>query len=125
MKSFYNCNVTETEYGAHFDEYFNMSNFSIHFDLDTEAENCPFGHVEFEPLKRLATMFYYGHPEDLSPSIFTYDLLDYPEGHALMAAFHTYDLGEVYRTAKSFTERVIKDLLDEQERLWREYVERA
>lgn len=111
--------VNETEYGLIFDEGFNMSHFYIHFD----TENDQFGRVEFEPMKRAATMFYYGHPENINPSISTYDLLDYHEGHALMAAFDTYNLGEVYRTAKAFTERVIKDLLDERERLWREYME--
>jgi len=122
MMDIRNYNVTATEYGLLFDEQFCMAQFSMNFDLDTEAENCGFGHVEFEPEKCLAIMVYYGHPEDLSATIEHYDLNQSDDGRDVLEAFHHYDLRELYYAAQRFTGKVVNDYLAEVERVWQEYL---
>lgn len=117
-----NYNTTVIEYGLLFDEQFCMAQFSMNFDLDTEAENSSFGHVEFEPEKCLATMVYYGHPEDLSATIEHYDLNQSDEGRDVLEAFHHYNLRELYYAAQRFTGKVVNDYLAEVERVWQEYL---
>lgn len=120
-----NYNVSETEYGLTFDEEFNATQFNVHFQLDPENDVSPFGWVTFEPRKRLATLYYYGHPEDLSASIRDYDLHDFGAGHDVLIAFDEYKLGDLYRAATAFTIHVVEAYEAELERIWNEYKERA
>lgn len=126
MMPMYNYNVTETEYGLSFDEGFDPVCFNVSFQLDPEDDVSPSGWVTFEPRKGLAVMAYYGHPEDLTPSIYDFTLRDFDEGYKLLVAFSEYKIGDLYRAAKAFTAHVVEAHEAEVERIWNEYIkERA
>ena len=120
-----NYNVTETAYGLSFDEEFDATCFNINFQLDPNNDISPSGWMTFEPREGLATLYYYGHPEDLSASIRDYDLHDSMLGHEVLIAFHEYKIGSLYRAATAFTIHMIKAHEADIERLWNEYKERA
>ena len=116
-----NYNVTETEYGIFFDEQFNPTDFNISFQDDPDNDVSPSGWVTFEPRKSLATLCYYGHPEDLMPSISNYDLHASVLGREVLIGFNEYKIGDLYRAAKAFTDHVVKAYEAEIERIWNEY----
>ena len=126
MMLMYNYNVAETEYGLSFDEDFDPTSFNVSFQLDPKNDLSPSGWVTFEPRKGLATMAYYGHPEDLMPSIYDFALRDFGEGHKVLVAFDEYKIGDLYRAAKAFTTHVVEAHEAEVERIRNEYIkERA
>lgn len=96
-----NYNVHAEEDILFFEEAFDPKCFPIHFQLDPNDDLSPMGWITFEPLKRAATMYWYGHPEDLYPVIVEYDLRW--EGGAIMVAFAEYEMGDLYRAAEQFT----------------------
>ena len=115
-------NVTETEGGRLFDGAFTPSLFAIDFEVDNTDETSPSGWILFEPRKRLATMYYYGHPEDMSPTIEDFDLYKSHEGSEVLAAFDNFSLDLLYVTAKEFTEKTVTEYRSEVERYWQEYL---
>ena len=115
-------NVTETEGGRLFDGAFTPNFFTIDFEVDNTDETSPSGWVVFEPRKRLATMYYYGHPEDLAATIEDYDLNKSYEGSEVCAAFDNFSLDLLYVSAKEFTEKTVKTHCSEVERIWQEYL---
>lgn len=116
-----NYNVTETECGIFFDEDFDPTCFDISFQLDPENDFSPSGWMTFEPRKGLATLYYYGRPEDLSASISDYGLRDSVLGREVLIAFNEYKIGDLYRAAKAFTTHVVQAHVAEVERIWNEY----
>lgn len=118
MMHIYNYNVSVENSGAlFFDENFCMAEFSMHFDIDPDNWYGEFGHLDIEPLKRKATLFFYGHPEDLSASIETFDLYDYDgPGSDLTNAFHNYNLSALYHAAERFTFKVVTNYIKKMER---------
>ena len=100
-----NYNVSKENSGAlFFDENFNMAEFSMRFEVDPDNWYGEFGHLDIEPLKRSATLYFYGHPEDLSASVETFDLYDFDgPGCELLEAFHHYNLSALYHAAERFT----------------------
>lgn len=116
-----NYNVTETVYGLNFDEQFDPTNFNVSFQLDPENDLSPSGWVTFEPRKNLATMVYYGHPEDLTPSLNNYDLYDSVLGREVLINFDEYKIGDLYRAARAYTIHVVQAYKSEIERIWNEY----
>ena len=122
-----NYHVTETENGLFFDEDFNMADFTMHFQVDPEDDVSPSGWVVFRLTEHTASaeLYYYSHPEDLSPSIDQLDVMGCIAGRAIMCALHEYSLRKVYDTAKAFTKKAVNDHIAEVERVWREYMERA
>lgn len=120
-----NYNVTNENGALFFDENFCMAEFSMHFEVDPDNWDGEFGHLDFKPEQRTATLFWYGHPEDLSASITTYDLHDFDCGDEVLDAFHNYNLSRLYHAAERFTLKTVNNYLAERERIWREYQERA
>lgn len=121
-----NYDVTETENGIFFDEHFNPTCFDISFQLDPEDDNSPSGWTVFELRKGLVTLYYYGHPEDLSASINNYSLRDSMLGREVLSSFYEYKIGDLYRAAKAYTTHVVQAHIAEVERIWNEYIkERA
>lgn len=122
-----NYNVANEHGALFFDENFCMAEFSMHFDLDADdwSFESPFGHLDFEPEQRVATLFFYGHPEDLTPMVSTYDLHDYDSecGDGVLNALTTYNLSALYHCAEKFTYKVLTNLILESERLERERIE--
>jgi len=107
-------NVSKENSGAlFFDENFCMAEFSMHFNLDIENWNSPFGHLDFKPEQRQAVLFYYGHFEDLTPMITTYDLHDFDCecGDGVINAMHAYNLSALYHCAEKFTHKVLMNLM--------------
>lgn len=112
-----NYNVTETAYGLNFDEDFDPTCFDISFQLDPENDFSPSGWMTFEPRKSAATLYHYGHPEDLSASIYDYDLHDTTLGHEVLVSFNEYKLGDLYRAAKAYTIHAVQAHEAEVERI--------
>ena len=121
MMQMYNYNVAETEYGLSFDEDFDPTSFNISFQLDPENDLSPSGWVTFEPRKGRADMAYYGHPENLMPSIYDFALRDSVLGREVLIAFNEYKIGDLYRAAKAFTAHVVEAHEAEVERIRTEY----
>ena len=120
-----NYHVTETAYGLNFDEDFDQTCFDVNFQLDPENDVSPSGWMTFEPCKGAATMCYYGHPEDLMPSIYSYTLRDSVLGREVLIAFNEYKIGDLYRAARDYTIHTVQVHEAEIERIWNEYKERA
>lgn len=120
-----NYNVTNENGALFFDENFCMAEFSMHFDLDVEDWDSSFGHLDFKPERHVATLFYYGHPEDLTPMITDYDLHDFDSecGDGVINALTTYNLSALYHAAEKFTYKVLMNLVSEGERLEQERLE--
>ena len=119
-----NYNVSKENSGAlFFDENFCMAEFSMHFDLERNFES-PFGHLDFKPEQHVATLFYYGSAEDLTPMIDTYDLHDFDSecGDGVINALHSYNLSALYHCAEKFTYKVLTNLMLEFERIDKERV---
>ena len=116
-----NYNVTETECGVFFDEDFDPTCFDVTFQLDPENDFSPYGWVTFEPRKSAATLYYYGHPEDLSASIRYYNLHSTELGREVLINFNEYKIGNLYRAAKAYTTHVVQTYKAEVERIWIEY----
>lgn len=116
-----NFNVTETVYGLCFDEDFDPTCFNVSFQLDPENDLSPSGWMTFEPRKELATLVYYGHPEDLMPSIYNYYLRDSVLGREVLIGFNEYKIGDLYRAAKAYTAHAVQAHETEVERIWTEY----
>lgn len=112
-----NYNVSKENSGAlFFDENFCMAEFSMRFEVDPDNWDGEFGHLDFEPEKRSATLYFYGHPEDLSAFIETYDLHDFDCGDEVLEAFQRYNLSALYHAAERFTLKTVKNLIDKMER---------
>lgn len=121
-----NYNMTETTYGLSFDEDFDPTCFNISFQLDPENDVSPSGWVTFLPREGQAVMAYYGHPEDLTPSTYGYDLHDTVLGREVLIAFNEYKIGDLYRAATAYTIHVVQAHVAEVKRIWDEYIkERA
>lgn len=118
-----NYNVSNENGALFFDENFCMAEFSMHFEVDPESWEGEFGHVDFTPEKRAATLVFYGHPEDLTPSTIEHlDLHDFDCGDDLLDAFHNYNLSRLYRAAERFTLKAVSNHIAERERVWQEYL---
>ena len=115
-----NYSVTETAYGLSFDEDFDPTCFNISFQLDPENDLSPSGWMTFEPRKSLATMAYYGHPEDLLPSLYNYDLYSSVMGREVLIGFNEYKLGDLYRAAKAYTIHMVQAHIAEVEHINKE-----
>lgn len=118
-------NVSNENGALFFDENFNMTEFSMRFEVDPENWEGEFGHLDFYPENRCATLYFYGHPEDLSATITTYDLHDFDCGDEVLEAFHRYNLSMLYHAAERFTLKTVNNYLTERERIWQKYLERA
>jgi len=119
-----NYNVSNEHGALFFDENFCMAEFSMHFDLDPDnwSFDGPFGHLDFKPEQHVATLFYYGCAEDLTPMIDTYDLHDFDSecGDGVINALTTYNLSALYHCAERFTYKVLTNLMLEFERINKE-----
>lgn len=121
-----NYHVTETAYGLSFDETFDPTCFNVNFQLDPENDVSPSGWVSFLLREGRAVMAYYGHPEDLTPSVYDYTLRDSALGTEVLVAFNEYKLGDLYRAATAYTTHVVQAHEAEVNRIWNEYIkERA
>lgn len=98
-----NYNVLNENGHLYFEECFDATCFSMNFQLDPENDLSPMGWINFEPEKRTATLYYYGHPEDLTPYMETYNLRDFGAGTEVLLAFNERKLGDLYRAAERFT----------------------
>ena len=117
MMHIYNYNVSKENSGAlFFDENFCMAEFVMYFEIDPNNWNGEFGHLDIEPLKRKATLFFYSHPEDLSASIEAFDLRDFGPGSELLEAFDRYNLSALYHAAERFTLKMVTNYLERMER---------
>lgn len=113
-----NYNVSKENSGAlFFDENFCMAEFSMHFEVNPDNWDGEFGHLDIKPAERSATLFFYGHPEDLSASIETFDLYDFDgPGSELLEAFHHYNLSALYHAAERFTLKTVTNYIEKRER---------
>lgn len=113
-----NYNVSKENSGAlFFDENFCMAEFSMHFDVEPDNWNSAIGHLDINPVKRIATLFFYGSLEDHSPNIETFDLYDFDgPGNEILEAFHRYNLSTLYHAAERFTLKTVTNYLEKRKR---------
>ena len=103
-----NYNVFEDASGVYFSEAFNATDFNVSFQTDPANDVSPMGWVNFEPRKALAVLVYYGHPEDLMPTIVNFDLYESTNGSEVLHAFAEYKIGELFSAAQAFTVYAVK-----------------
>lgn len=113
-----NYHVSKENSGAlFFDEDFCMAEFSMHFDVEPDSWDSALGHLDINPVKRTATLFFYGSPEDHNANIETFDLYDFDgPGADLIEAFRRYNLSALYHAAERFTLKTVTNYLEKMER---------
>ena len=89
----------------YFDEDFNLRDFSISYELDDHG----LGSVQFEPLKRVAYVYYYGDFEQLDPDVVFIGLENTEAGRKLLQAAEENSLGKVDRAAVDWVNDYWKD----------------